>query len=38
MSPEYDKILSDESERHGLTVSALLNQIIRQYVPGHKIY
>jgi hypothetical protein len=32
MSPEYDKILSDESERHGLTVSALLNQIIRQYV------
>jgi hypothetical protein len=32
MSPEYDKILSEEAERHGLTVSALLNQIIRQYV------
>ncbi len=29
--PEYDKILQHESEKHGLTVSAFLNQIIRQY-------
>jgi hypothetical protein len=29
--PEYDTFLQDESEKHGLTVSAFLNQIIRQY-------
>ena len=32
LNPEYDKILNDEAEKHGLSVSALLNQIIRQYV------
>jgi predicted HicB family RNase H-like nuclease len=32
VNPEYDKILNDEAEKHGLSVSALLNQIIRQYV------
>lgn len=32
LNPEYDKILSEEAEKHGLSVSALLNQIIRQYV------
>lgn len=32
LNPEYDKILTEEAEKHGLTVSALLNQIIRQYV------
>ena len=32
MNPEYDKILNEEAQKHGLTVSALLNQIIRQYV------
>ncbi len=32
MNPEYDKILSEEAEKQGLSVSALLNQIIRQYV------
>ncbi len=32
INPEYDKILNDEAEKHGLSVSALLNQIIRQYV------
>ena len=32
MNPEYDKVLNEEAKRHGLTVSALLNQIIRQYV------
>jgi len=32
INPEYDKILNEESEKHGLSVSALLNQIIRQYV------
>jgi hypothetical protein len=30
--PEYDKILGEEAEAHGLSISALLNQIIRQYV------
>jgi hypothetical protein len=32
MNPEYDKVLNEESKKHGLSVSALLNQIIRQYV------
>jgi hypothetical protein len=32
LNPEFDKILNSEAEKHGLTVSALLNQIIRQYV------
>ena len=32
LNPEYDKILSEEAEKHGLSVSAILNQIIRQYV------
>jgi hypothetical protein len=32
MNPEYDKILNEEAKKHGLSVSALLNQIIRQYV------
>jgi hypothetical protein len=32
LPPEYDKILSEEAESHGLTISALLNQIIRQYI------
>jgi len=32
LNPEYDKILSEEAEKHGFSVSALLNQIIRQYV------
>jgi hypothetical protein len=32
MNPEFDRILNEEAEKHGLTVSALLNQIIRQYV------
>ena len=32
MPPEYDKILTEEAELHGVTVSALLNQMIRQYV------
>lgn len=32
LNPEYDKIMNDEAEKHGLSVSALLNQIIRQYV------
>ena len=32
LNPEYDKILNEEAEKHGLSVSALLNQIIRQYV------
>ena len=32
LNPEYDKILNDEAEKHGLSVSSLLNQIIRQYV------
>ena len=32
INPEYDKILNEEAEKHGLSVSALLNQIIRQYV------
>jgi len=32
LNPEFDKILNDEAEKHGLSVSALLNQIIRQYV------
>ena len=32
MNPEYDKILNEEAEKHGLTVSALLNQMIRQYI------
>jgi len=32
ISHEYDEILNAEAEKHGLSVSALLNQIIRQYV------
>lgn len=32
IQPEYDEILNQEAEEHGLSVSALLNQIIRQYV------
>lgn len=32
INPEYDKIIGEEAERHGLSVSALLNQIIRRYV------
>ena len=32
INPEYDKILNEEAEKHGLSISALLNQIIRQYV------
>lgn len=32
LNPEYDKILTEEAGKHGLSVSALLNQIIRQYV------
>ena len=32
LNPEYDKILNEESKKHGLSVSALLNQIILQYV------
>ncbi|MEJ2271182.1 MAG: hypothetical protein P8X91_01570 [Candidatus Bathyarchaeota archaeon] len=32
MNPEYDKVLSEEAEKHGLSVSSLLNQIIQQYV------
>lgn len=32
MNPDYDRVLSEEAEKHGLSVSALLNQIIRQYV------
>jgi hypothetical protein len=32
INPEYDRILNEESNKHGLSVSALLNQIIRQYV------
>ena len=32
MNPEYEKVLTAEAEKHGLTVSALLNQIIRQYI------
>ena len=32
MPPEYDKILEEEAKAHGITVSALLNQMIRQYV------
>ena len=32
INPEYDKVLNEEAENHGLSVSALLNQIIRQYV------
>jgi hypothetical protein len=32
INPEYDRILNEESAKHGLSVSALLNQIIRQYV------
>jgi len=32
LNPEYDKILTEEAEKNGLSVSALLNQMIRQYV------
>jgi hypothetical protein len=32
INPDYDKILDEEAKKHGLSVSALLNQIIRQYV------
>jgi hypothetical protein len=32
INPQYDKILNEEAAKHGLSVSALLNQIIRQYV------
>ena len=32
LNPDYDKVLNEEAEKHGLSVSALLNQIIRQYV------
>ena len=32
INPEYDKVLNEEAEKNGLSVSALLNQIIRQYV------
>jgi hypothetical protein len=32
VNPNYDKILTEEAEKLGLSVSALLNQIIRQYV------
>jgi hypothetical protein len=32
VNPEYDKILNEEAEKQGLSVSALLNQMIRQYV------
>jgi len=32
LPPEYDTILEQEAEAHGLSVSALLNQIIRQYI------
>jgi len=32
MNPEYEKILNEEASKHGLTVSALLNHIIRQYI------
>lgn len=32
LSQDFDKILEDESESHGLTVSGLLNQIVRRYV------
>ena len=31
LNPEYDAILNEEAENQGLSVSALLNQIIRQY-------
>jgi hypothetical protein len=31
LNPEYDKVLNEEANRQGLSVSALLNQIIRQY-------
>jgi len=32
LNPEYDAVLNEEAEKQGLSVSALLNQIIRQYV------
>ena len=32
MPPEYAKILEEEAALHGVTVSTLLNQMIRQYV------
>ena len=32
INPEYDTFLNEEAEKQGLSVSALLNQIIRQYV------
>lgn len=32
ISPEYDKLLNEEANHHGLTVSAILNQIIRLHV------
>jgi hypothetical protein len=32
LNPEFDKVLNEEAEKHGLTVSALLNQMIRQYI------
>ena len=32
LNPEYDTVLNEEAEKQGLSVSALLNQIIRQYV------
>lgn len=32
LNPEYDKVLNEEASKQGLSVSALLNQIIRQYV------
>jgi len=32
LNPEYDVVLNEEAEKHGLSVSALLNQIIRQFV------
>lgn len=32
MPLDYDKILEEEAKAHGITVSALLNQMIRRYV------
>ena len=32
INPEYDEVLSEEAEKQGLSVSALLNQIIQRYV------
>lgn len=32
MNPEYDEVLSEEAEKKFLSVSSLLNQIIRRYV------